>query len=129
MNNLNRDFSTRDKMIFGEFNPNEYHGGVRYFESLSLDTLKTLLEKNFIEPDESQNGSPTTEQILNFLERYPDYTAHGYTVNPERGDYRITLEGVFKGDGANSPQELQDFTQLFKNADFIDSATMYCLFN
>ena len=129
MRNLNRDAATRDKMIFGEFNPDEYHGGIRYFEGLKLDTLKALLEKNFIEATESQNGAPTTEQILNFIEHYPDYTVHGYTVSPERSDYRITLEGVEKGDGADSPQELQDFTQLFKDADFIDSATMYCWFD
>lgn len=129
MRNLNRDFNTRDKMIFGGFNPNEYRGGVRDFENLSLDTLKTLLEKNFIEPDESQNGSPTTAQILNFMERYPDYTAHGYAVSPNRFDYRITLTGVCKDTGANSPQELQAFTQLFEDADFIDATTMYCWFD
>ena len=126
---LNPDMETRDKLIFGEFNPKSYCGGIRHFENLSTDTLKTLLEKNFIEATERQNNAPSTEQILRFMERYPEYSAHGYAVSINRSDYRVTLEGVDKGCGADSSQELQEFSALFDLADSLNTATMHCWFD
>lgn len=126
---LNRDAKTRDELIFGEFNPEAYCGNIRHFESLTVDTLKRLLEKNFIDPDEHQNNAPTTAQILNFMERYPAYTAHGYAVSINRKDYRMTLEGVSKGRRADSALELADFTELFKLADSFNPSIMECWFD
>ncbi|MBQ3433665.1 MAG: hypothetical protein II857_04105 [Selenomonadaceae bacterium] len=126
---MNQDVQTRDKLIFGEYNPDAYLGGVRYFENLSLDTLNTLLENKFIAAGERQNDAPTTAQIQSFMARYPEYTAHGYAVAITRPDYRVTLEGVSKGRGADSAQELADFTELFKFADELNTATMDCWFD
>ena len=126
---LRRNAENRDELIFGEYNPDAYIGGVRYFENLSLDTLKTLLEKKYIEADERQNNSPTTAEIKAFMERYPDYTAHGYAVSINRRDYRVTLEGVSKGRGADSSQELEEFYSLFRYADKIKTSIMDCWFD
>ena len=126
---LRRNAESRDELIFGEYNPDAYIGGVRHFENLSLNTLNMLLEKNYIEVDERQNNSPTTAEIKSFMERYPDYTAHGYAVAITRRDYRVTLEGVSKGRGADSSQELEDFMELFGHADSLKTSIMDCWFD
>lgn len=83
MFNLNEDVNSRDIILFGEeFNSEEYLGGIRHFDRLTLGDLKKLIENKFIELEECQNDSPTTEEILQFIEKYPDYTAHGYAVSP-----------------------------------------------
>ena len=131
MFNLNEDVNSRDTILFGEgFNSKEYPGGVRHFNKLSLENLKELIENRFIELEECQNESPSTEEILHFMEKYPDYTTHGYAVSPLREDYRVTLEGVEKDIPAESKEELEDFTKLFRLADeFIIDSYMYCWFD
>lgn len=126
---LNTDIAGRDKIIFGEYDPDAYAGGIRNFEGMQLDTLKKLIEKNFIRAAERQNEAPTTAQILAFMERYPEYTAHGYAVTSKRFDYRVTIEGVSKGNVADTVQELEDFTRLFGNADNFNTGIMDCWFD
>lgn len=130
MKNLNTDVVTRDKMIFGSYDKSKYSGGVRHFENLSLETLKRLLEKNFADRAEHHNAAPTIAEILDFMTKYSGYTAHGYAVEVERGDYRVSLEGVYKDRAADSEEELDEFNLIFGNADdFSDSGQMYCWFD
>ena len=126
---LNRNVDVRDRLLFGELNPTEYHGGIRYFDRLNLATLQELFAKHFIDPNDRQNDAPTAGQFKAFMERYPDYTAHGYAVTLDRNDYRVTLDGVTKGAPADSIDELEDFTTLFKDADSLDTAIMDCWFD
>lgn len=125
---LNRNEEDRDRLIFGEFNPNEYHGGIRYFHGLSLATLQELFDRHFIDPNDRQNDAPTAKQFKAFMERYPAYTAHGYAVMLPRDDYRVTLDGVTKRAPADSMNELKDFATLFKDADTFDASIMGCWF-
>ena len=126
---LARNVEARDTLIFGEVNPKAYRGGIRYFDGLSLSALHELFAKGFIDANDRQNDAPAASQILAFMERYPDYTAHGYAVTLDRTDYRVTLEGVTKGAPADSIDELEDFTTLFKDADTLNSAIMDCWFD
>lgn len=130
MRKLNNDVATRDKMIFGSYNQSKYSGGVRWFKNLSLETLKRLVEANFAEKEEAKNWAPTTAEIMDFMTKYSGYTAHGYTVDLGRGDYRVTLEGVSKDRDADSSEELEEFQTLFKEADVLNTnAGMYCWFD
>ena len=63
------------------------------------------------------------------MKQYPTYTAHGYTVSADRDDYRVSIEGIEKGEPAATAEELQDYMALFRWADEFDSSTMYCWFN
>lgn len=130
MGKLNRDVVTRDKMIFGSYESSKYCGGIRRFKGLNLDTLKMLVQKNFAEEEEAQNYAPTTAEIIEFMSKHEGYTAHGYAVSIERGDYRVTLEGVSKDRAADSAEELEEFKTLFKEADTLNTnAKMYCWFD
>lgn len=130
MTKLNKDVATRDKMIFGSYDKSKYSGGIRHFENLDLDTLKHLLEKNFVDRAENQNDSPTIGEIVDFMKKYDGYTGHGYAVEVEREDYRVSLEGVSKDRAADSEEELNEFRFVFGNADNLsDSGQMYCWFD
>lgn len=126
---LNPDADTRDKLIFGEVNPEAYSGGIRYFDSMTLATIQDLFAKGFINADDKQNDAPNAGEIKAFIERYPEYTAHGYAVSPTRWDYRVTFEGVTKDAPADSVEELKDFTELFKDAEEINTAIMDCWYD
>jgi len=69
-------------------------GGTIHFNDLKLDNLKKLADKGYIDMDECQNASPTTEDFMLLLEEYPEFHAHGYLVVNKRDDRRITIEGI-----------------------------------
>lgn len=129
MKELNKDIETRDKIIFGRYRPNKYRYGTAWFRDMNVKTLRKLLEQNFIDPEETQNESPTVEQIYEFMRRHPEYTCHGYTVAADRADYRVSIEGVEKGSPAANPIEFKDFMDLFGGADEINYRTNYCWFD
>jgi len=47
------------------------------FYGLSVGVLEILIAEGFIDLDENQNNSPTTEEFLEFMKKYPDVKAHG----------------------------------------------------
>lgn len=61
--------------------------------------------------------------------KYPKYEAHGYTVDEDREDYRVSIEGVEKGSPADSVEEFQEYMDLFRLCDKFDETTMYCWFD
>lgn len=135
MFNLNREYKLRDE-ILEPFSTEEI-GGLRYFKNLDLDTLKKLIDLNFIDLNGRQNLSPSVKQFLEFMEENPQTKAHGYSVSNKREDYRVTLEGVtiyktsVKGEDIveNISEELMnEFDTRFENADtlIISKDLLYC---
>ena len=130
MYKLNKNERQRDEIIFGGHDAKAYTGGVRHFEKLSLNKLEELISGNFVDLSDRQNEAPSIKKIYEFMKRYPEYTAHGYTVSIMRDDYRVSLEGVSKEYEADSAEEFDNFTELFKHADdFVTSPIMYCWFD
>ena len=127
---MNIDVKTRDTLLFGAFDIGKYSGGIRHFEDLDYETLKYLMDQNFIRPDDCQNCAPYASEIVDFVANHPNFTAHGYAVSPTRGDYRITIEGVeLRGD--YDRYTLLDFIKLFRFADAFDIEPnhLYCWFD
>lgn len=125
---LNKDEETRDKLLFGNYNPDMYEGGIRRFAGLTAAGISELLKGGFINPREKLNGAPDVVKIHMFMEKYPAYTAHGYAVSLKRSDYRISLSGVAKNRTADSVEEKKDFDYLFGQAQTITYNPMYCKF-
>lgn len=92
----NDDYKTRDRLIFGKDMDyrGKKHGETYSFKDMDATLLKTLIAEKFIRPDETQNNSPMTSEILEMIENVPQVRAHGYVVSPHRRDYRMTLEGI-----------------------------------
>lgn len=115
---LNDKFNIRDNIIFGK--PINWGisniGKIIKFKNLSFNKLKTLKQQNFLDPNETQNDSPTIQEIMDFMEINPKFTAHGYAISPNRDDYRISIEGVYL-QGGYTKKELKNFTKLFNDAD------------
>lgn len=116
---FNKDVKTRDIIVFGEYDPKKYMGGIRQFEGLSFETVKKLLELGYMDPEETQNGSPTAEKMMAYAEEWGDYTFDGYVVSIDRCDYRVNLTAISKT-AADGVDELKAFTKMFRHADEFD---------
>jgi hypothetical protein len=129
---MNRtDWKERDTIIFGE--PVDWttvKGSCPRFEGVGLDKLKELVDKDFVDLEDAQNCAPTYGEIVEFIKQYPEITAHGYIVSPNRADYRVTLEGV-EYSGAISQELRKDFIDMFRKADdFIcDREKLFCWYD
>ncbi len=93
---LGTDMDARDNLISEQcFCDRDYgYGGIRSFKNLTLEKLEKLIELGFCDPVGRQNDSPTAQQFLKFMQKYPDVKAHGYCIHRGRKDYRMTIEGL-----------------------------------
>lgn len=114
---MNKNVKRRDKILFGSADVDYKFGGIEHFRGIDCDTLEQLLEEDFIDPEECQNCSPSTEEFFEFMKRHPEFTAHGYAVSPKRSDYRITIEGIESDEDCNNQEVLEDFIGLCRFAD------------
>jgi hypothetical protein len=108
MNKLNKDYETRDKILapYREGRANFYR-----FENVPLKVLKELRDKNFLDVDDAQNYAPTIGELIEFMENSSStFTAHGYAVDYDREDYRISIEGLESHDGVDF-KEVEEFRQ------------------
>jgi hypothetical protein len=117
----NEQVIERDKIVFGEpFDWSQPTGGIARFRDLTLDRLEQLIKAGFIDLDECQNDSPTTQEFLEFMQQYPKARAHGYVISNEREDVGAVIEGL-EVDRADVTTELfRDFVRLCRYADEFD---------
>lgn len=129
MKELNKDIETRDKIIFGKYKPGKYkYGGTQKFRAMHVDTLKTLLDQDFADPECVKGDSPTIIEFYHFMRMYPEYTAHGYVVSDNEDNYGVVIEGVERGGLAASQFEVRDYMALFGRSDEFNEYTMWCWF-
>lgn len=126
---LNKDIKRRDELIFGDYDPLEYSGnsgGVRKFNGISVQTLKQLLEENFTDPDDDQNGSPSVREMLEFSEKWNNkYVFGGYAVEIWRDDYRVSLDSIWREDLENlTADERKAFIDFAGEVDELDEENM-----
>ena len=102
-----------EKIVFGG-KPTYSSGGIEPFSHLHPSKLKQLVEEGLVDPDGSQNDSPTTQEFLEFGEQFPFVRYIGYAVSPKRPDTRLTIEGIVVSE-TNVPEEaLRSFRKAFK---------------
>lgn len=113
-----QDSDIRDKIVFGEIQDwTRDHGGCKRFESISLEGLKLLLEKKMIDPEMTQNSSPSIADFMGFMEKYPNVVAHGYVVTIDRPDCRVSLEGLRCKPEDVTPEMKDAFIEFCRLAD------------
>lgn len=130
MKELNKNQDLRDQIIFKDKSPN-YMGGVAGFKRLCIWELEELIKNNFIDLDDSQNDSPTAKEFYEFVKNNGfsgDF--HGYVVEKNRSDYRVTIEGI-KINSEIEKDTLIQFANLCRHADeFIcTSNNLYCWYD
>jgi len=82
-------------------------GGINKFESVPVDVLQELVKKGYLDINQNQNNSPTTEEFIDYLlsiDKKHKVTAHGYAISKARSDCRVTIEGL----KVESPETLKD---------------------
>ena len=135
----NIDYKRRDALIFGDIcQPEEkWVGGIKQF-SISPSVLKQLIEERFIDPEDSQNDSPTAREFSEFFDNASDpdeWRAHGYAVSHDREDYRISIEGCvaewWLREADSHQADMIAFANLFRLADEFELTTTkaYCWYD
>ena len=94
---MRQNAERREQLIYGRgFDPANYSSdGIAYFQGISMDMLRQLIAEGFLNPFERQNDSPTVKEMMDFCagEDEDNWIFHGYTISPERIDYRVSIEG------------------------------------
>ena len=125
---MNTDAEVRERIIFGEpYNKENYLGGIRSFyitleNGINLRQLEELIEKRFVEMDGCHNDSPTTNEFYEFMKKYPQCRLEGYTVSPDRQDYRTTFDGIYCTDKI-TPELKEAFAKTFLFARYVAEYT------
>jgi len=113
----NKDEKTRNALL------GIHKGSYVQFSNLNVETLKTLIDSNFADPEENQNDSPTIAEFFEFMREYPEYKAHGYAIGLVRSDYRISIEGL---DGyPKTSDSFTSFVKAFRLADTFNVTAGY----
>lgn len=111
-------WNTREHLIFGEDYKVENYGSrgslTRHFEDMPISTAEILIKLGFLDPEETQNDSPTVQEFIDFAKNHldADFTFHGYAVGPEREDCRVSFEGI-ESNNEISKETLLDFVKMF----------------
>ena len=101
------------------------------FDYMTPENARKLMEAGYADPEESQNGAPTFEEMTAFCEKHPGFTLHGYVIGDDRRDACITAEGV-QGTAQNV-EAMLDFVEMFRHADDCDfnreTLSCYCWYD
>jgi hypothetical protein len=119
----NMNYELREKLLEPYYDKGEC-GGLRYFTCLPTNVIDELINHNFVEMEEWNCCDGVTKLFLPFLQRNPQFTAHGYAVMPSRKDIRVTIEGVERS-AVLTIDEIIDFATTFRGADEMDLAEDY----
>lgn len=116
---MNKNVDQRDNMLFGEpYNEDHYCGGCRWFDEISLETLKWLVSEGYADTEEAQNSSPSIGEFIEETNGFEDsVTFDGYAVSPKRDDYRVSIDSVNVEIPFDQPDMLAHFTEAFHFAD------------
>lgn len=87
------------------------------FRHLDVKVLGKLLKEKLIDPEENQNGSPTTKEFFDFMKKYPQFLALGYVISKDRDDARISIEGIENDGSAVDAGTMQAFIEEYRFAD------------
>lgn len=92
-----------------------------HFDGLPERDLRRLVNANLALEDDRQNYAPTLGELLVFMEAHPGrFLAHGYAVDAQREDCRVTLEGLRSGRDALNLYDMVDFLLLCGSADELE---------
>lgn len=110
-------------------NKEDGFGDCTRFDFANVETLKTLIQKGYLDPHEAFNDSPCVFEFIEFMEKYPEFKAYGYIVDNERDDRRISIEGV-RG-YPQSAEAAEAFEDMFHRADEFNTSEdeFYCWYD
>jgi hypothetical protein len=98
--------------------PSDGFGGIVGFTGLTAQDAERLIGLGAMDPDETQNSSPSIAEFVALAKRFKGMTLFGYRVLPPRGDERISVEGFNVPSKSVSRKALVELAKL--NADEFD---------
>lgn len=115
---LNHNVEVRDALLFQDlYRPEKYSCGTREFSLVDVNTLLVLTEGGFLDLSDRQNEvAPSIGEIIDFMKKHKGFYVAGYAVSPNRDDYRISIDTIFKHKKIFK-YDIRDFNRLFGDAD------------
>lgn len=111
---LNQDHARRAELLAID---DEDSGGIVSYGGLDVGRLTQLLDEGFIHPATRQNEAPSTLEIFQVMQQFPEIRASGYAVVPSRPDYRVSIDGLsvdLSGMDEDRAGELRQLFQMFE---------------
>jgi hypothetical protein len=112
----NLDSQTRDCLIFGiSVDWEDQAGGIKNFYHLTIPQLEQLIAQRFANPDDRHHHAPAIATFLEFGRMQEcgglEVNFIGYAVDPQRSDYRISIQGINCQGGIHESQ-IEQFSQF-----------------
>ena len=121
-------YTEREQILFGA-SKNWEGERTLPFKDISVQALEELIELDLL-VDYIQGKAPTLIEYIDFMKKYPGFTAHGFATNPDRDNPFIAIEGL-EYRGVYDIEVLLAFTKLCRKADVFETAEryLYCWFD
>lgn len=105
----------RDDIIFGEkFNPEDYNDGGKFFKTLTLSKLEELVERGFIQREDTFENSPTVGSLIDFCKNFRDLEINFWGEATEK---KVSVMGVvFTGNIRHNFRFLEAAVEYFEDA-------------
>lgn len=119
----------RNKIIRLEANFEAQTDNYAQFSGMTPETARRLISEGYADPNDSQNGAPTFEEMTAFCEAHPGFKLEGYVIGGNRSDARVTADAV-RGPAADMDTR-RAFSKLFRRADAFscNRYECYCWFD
>jgi hypothetical protein len=93
-----------------------------HIDQVSLLAIEHLMINKFIDPQATQNDSPSVQKFFDFARNYPleMITFHGYLIGPKRDDCRISIEGLLMGGPLLESKAREEFILFCRKADELE---------
>jgi hypothetical protein len=103
----------------------------RKFADMPLSVLQRLIDLGFVELGAWNHCDGVSHLFLPFLERNPDFNAHGYVISESGNGKGIVVEGVECSRIYLTLSQVIDFANMFHEADdfVIESAYAFCWYD
>jgi hypothetical protein len=90
----------------------------------TVEQAEKCIAEGWMDPEDTQNSSPTAGEIVKFCKANPAFIMHGYVVSPHRDDTRVSLEGV-RAVKKPTAKQVKAFAEMFRCADDFTLAPDY----
>ena len=123
------EYNKKRDIILYEIIPDWDATSLQRFENINVLQLRELVKLEQAVLSSRHNDSPTIEEFILFMEKYPNTTAHGFAKAPQAKE-TISVEGIeYKGE--YNKEQLRDFINLCRHADefIVEDNILYCWFD
>ena len=82
---------------------------------MTAEKLQLLVDQKFANGTDSQNGSPSLAEFLEYAKAHKNVTLSGYVIDITRSDYRVSIDSIEQD--FETAKDIEEFSEMFHRAD------------